>query len=287
MIKKSLIGGVVALTLSGCAALPQQQTDAELITPAQRDYRLELNIAKLNELLNQEDLSEHQRLSFIYERGKIYDQLGLVTLARLDFMHALKLRPDFADVYNYLGIYQTLMQEYSLAFDSFDMVLALAPKYDYALLNRGIALYYASRHEIAAEDFELFWSIKPEDGFRSLWAYINEAKVQPKMAKQRLLQRKTQVLNSWEQALIAAIAGNISEQQLFVIAKKGLNQPNQLQQRACEAYFYLGQKAKIDGDLALAQKYFKKTLNTAVYDFVEYRYAQLELQQQDASSPSA
>lgn len=39
-----------------------------------------------------------------------------------------------------------------LSYEAFDSALELAPDYDYAFLNRGIALYYGKRPELAVQD---------------------------------------------------------------------------------------------------------------------------------------
>ncbi len=46
------------------------------------------------------------------------------------------------EVFNYLGIYLTQAGNFDAAYEAFDSVLELDPTYNYAHLNRGIALYY-------------------------------------------------------------------------------------------------------------------------------------------------
>ena len=48
-------------------------------------------------------------------------------------------------------------------------------------------------------------------------------------------------------------------------------------ERLCEAYFYLGKYSQILGEKNKAANYFKLALSTNVYEFVEHRYARLEL----------
>ena len=49
------------------------------------------------------------------------------------------------EVFNYLGIYLTQAGNFDAAYEAFDSVLELDPTYNYARLNRGIALYYGGR----------------------------------------------------------------------------------------------------------------------------------------------
>jgi len=50
-----------------------------------------------------------------------------------------------------------------------------------------------------------------------------------------------------------------------------------LTERLCEAYFYLGKYSQLQGDVNAAINFFKLALSTNVYEFVEHRYAKLEL----------
>jgi lipoprotein NlpI len=57
----------------------------------------------------------------------------------------------------------------------------------------------------------------------------------------------------------------------------GLNNPRQLAERLCEAYFYLAKWHQARGDANQALIYYHKTLATNVYEFVEHRYARMEM----------
>lgn len=56
------------------------------------------------------------------------------------------------------------------------------------------------------------------------------------------------------------------------------NSPARKQQLLCEADFYLGERALLKGDTALAKKYFQATLSTNISAFIEFRIAKVELQ---------
>ena len=53
----------------------------------------------------------------------------------------------------------------------------------------------------------------------------------------------------------------------------------ELAERLCEAYFYLGKWHLAQRKRALAESYFKLSMANNVYDFIEHRYAMLELTQ--------
>ncbi len=60
------------------------------------------------------------------------------------------------EVFNYLGIYLTQAGNFDAAYEAFDSVLELDPTYNYARLNRGIALYYGGRFPLAQDDLQAF-----------------------------------------------------------------------------------------------------------------------------------
>lgn len=264
--------------LNACSSIPPSQ-ETILVAPAEVNYKVELTLAKLNEYLASGKLSKAERVRFLYDRGVLYDSVGLKTLARIDFHQALKLQPNFVDAYNFLGIYYTQDQAFGRAFEAFDAVLELQPTYQYVYLNRGLASYYNDRFELATKDFYRFYKMNPKDGYRILWLYIVAAETNEVMARQQLIQQRADLDDAhWDAKLVDLILGKIDYQQLFIDSSIQLTYRNQMAERMCEVYFYAGKLAQIQGNHHRAMDYFKLALSTNVHDFVEHRYARLELQ---------
>lgn len=277
LLKLALVTGLV--TLTGCAQQPVSMQEAWLTPePLQVPYRNELAIARLSEILQRAELTEAQSAQLFYDRGVMYDSVGLRSLARLDFMRALRLKPDMPDAYNFLGIHYTLVGNFDQAYEAFDSALELAPDYDYAYLNRAIAFYYAGRFDLAQPDFEQFLQLKPNDPYRVLWRYIGFSAVAPDTAKLAL---NTHLLalapDDWATNLVRFYASELSEQALLTSILTDLTGPKQLAERLCEAYFYLAKWHQAKGNQAQALVYYHKTLATNVYEFVEHRYARMEI----------
>lgn len=274
----SVLAGASLLT-SGCASLPASETNSELlVAPVLPDYKLEVTLAKLNEILARAELTTEQRARFHYDRGVIYDSVGLRILARIDFHQALKLQPNLADAYNFLGIYYTQEGEFESAYEAFDAVLELSPEYDYAFLNRGIALYYGERKQLAAKDMESFYLKDESDGYRALWLYLIEYELSPQEALARLQFNRTRLDdNAWATVLVDYYLGAVDESRVFAMAKSGLTHPKEYAERLCETYFYLAKVAAEQGDKDKAADYLRLALATNIYDFVEHRYARMEL----------
>ena len=270
----------MSIFLTGCVST--QSGGAEqgkvMVEPVMPDYKLEITLAKLNEILSSADLTQEQKARFHYDRGVIYDSVGLRILSRIDFHQALKLQPNLADAYNFIGIYYTQEGQFESAYEAFDAVLELSPEYDYAYLNRGIALYYGERYELAVADMQSFYALDPKDGYRALWLYLTQSAQDPEQAKANLASSQPELApNAWSSVLVDYYLGKKSRKEVFAAAKMGLSHPNEYAERLCEAYFYIAKIAQEQGQYSDAANYFRLALATNIYDFVEHRYARIEL----------
>ena len=275
---------VIAISaLQGCAS---NQIDSSSVTmnqliiaePLAINYKSEIAIARLTDVIQRAEITDVQRAELYYDRGVIYDSVGLRSLARLDFNRALRLKPNFVDAYNFLGIHYTQLQEFNQAYEAFDSAIDLDSKHEYAYLNRGIALYYGGRPALSIDDFSTFHQRKENDPYRILWLYLAEYATDSVNAK-TTLQRSSALVDEsiWAKSIIKMYLGDITDQQFVSQLSKGVNSNKALSERLCEAYFYLGKYYQIKGNNKSAANFFKLALSTNVYEFVEHRYAKLEL----------
>lgn len=294
---RSLAVALVVLVLSACASAPSDPethetrvADADsgsaadiranqfiLIEPLLPNPQRQLEIAQISQLIYEHDLSREQRAVLHYRRGALYDALGLSTLARIDFNQVLDYRPGMADAYNYIGIHATQAGEFDMAFEAFDSVLELDSEHPYVLLNRGIAAYYAGQYELAQMDLADYHYQTPDDAYRVLWLFFADLQVDQERAYELLLERQQALSERWEKNLVRLFAGEISSQQLMASTLEGVEDQMALIERLAEAYFYLGKHERIHGQLDDAANYFKLALATNLYEFIEHRYAYLEL----------
>lgn len=282
-----LFGGILgSTTLSGCASLPNSSdSDALsphaslfLATPRQPSLQTEAAISKLTEIINVMDVENEQLARYFYHRGVYYDSVGLRGLARQDFNRAVRLKPDMADAYNFLGI-QSIQEEMFIdAFESLGAALELEPEHDYARLNRAIARYYAGRTQLASEDMQQFFEHSPADPYRVLWLYLIESEISPELAQQNMAERRAGLADKeWATQLVDFYLQRLPLSELIVGFTHNLKSEAELTERLCEAYFYLGKWALSHGERSKAATYFKLSMATNVYDFVEHRFARLEL----------
>ena len=219
-----------------------------------------------------------QRAELLYERGIRYDSVGLYALARQDFVSALRLKNNLANAYNFLGILFTQLQQYSQAYDQFDAAIELAPEHEYAYFNRGIALLYGDRAKLAVEDLDKFYHFQANDPFRLIWLYFAESQIDQPQALASLKQRSNLVSNDiWAKSLVDLYLGNISQSKFIQQLPNNVESNEELTKRLCEAYFYLGKLNQLEGKPSIAENYFKLALATNVYEYVEHRYAKVEL----------
>ena len=271
------------LLLSGCSTVNTTQTRSQMenlliVEPVPASTRSQLAIARYNQILAQAPLSDEERAQLFFQRGMLYDNLGLSGLAVYDFRKAISLKPDLAEAHNSIGIHYTQQQEFIQAYESFDSTLDINPDFDFAFLNRGIALYYGGRPDLAAKDLDTFLSRNNEDPYRAIWRYLAKSEVNKLEAVTELREARAQLNpGHWAIAIVDLFLGDISEAQLLNVVVVGVTNQRQLTDRLCEVYFYLGKYHSAQSNKGKASTFFKLALSTNVYEYVEHRYARLEL----------
>ncbi|WP_312240396.1 lipoprotein NlpI [Pantoea sp.] len=268
-----------ALTLAGCSNSNWRKNEV-MAVPLQPTLQQEVILARMEQILASRALTDDERAQLLYERGVLYDSLGLRALARNDFSQALSIRPDMPEVFNYLGIYLTQAGNFDAAYEAFDSVLELDPTYNYAHLNRGIALYYGGRYKLAQDDLLAFYQDDPNDPFRSLWLYLDEREMDVDQAEVALKQRYNKaVRDQWGWNIVEFYLGDINEKTLMERLKADATDNTSLAEHLSETNFYLGKYYLSLGEKDDAKALFKLAVANNVNNFVEHRYALLELAQ--------
>ncbi len=269
------------LVISGCTSIAgnnePQWLYPPMAVPLQASVQQEVQIARLTQLLQRADLSDEVRAKMFYERGSYYDSIGLIDLARLDYDQSLSLDPQQPELFNLLGVYYTQVGEFDAAYDAFDSALELDPNNSYAARNRAVALYYGDRNHLALEEISKHYEEDPSDPFRALWLYIIKAEQDPEQARAELLGSYEHRNEQWGWLLVALTLNTVSEEQVFNAILQGTRDNTLLAQRLTEAYFYLAKRYQQEGDYAQALSLYKLVLSSNVYEYVEHRYALLEL----------
>lgn len=242
-------------------------------------FEQELMVVRLTQVLDEAQLSKAERAELHFERGVLYDSLGLWSLARNDFSLAVELAPKMAAAYNYLGLYLLLEDDYDSSVDAFNAVLELDSDYDYTRLNRGLAFYYAGRYSEAQRDLTYFYNADKTDPYRVLWLYFNELELMPSEAKQNLIKRSEGLSKDfWGTHIVDYFLGKLTLEQLR-LKMNAQAEPNtpQYAEILTESYFYLAKQTLKLNQVEEATSLFRLAIANQVYNFVEYRFALFEL----------
>ena len=269
--------------LSGCVGLSNTFVSKNKVVLAEQNpsqhFEQEVMIVRISQVLLVGKMSNEERASLHFERGVLYDSLGLWALARYDFTQALALQPKMAAVYNYLGLYLLLDEDYDGALEAFNRVFSLDPDYEYTFLNRALDFYYVERYNLAEQDFLAFYQRNKSDPYRVLWLYLNELKFKPAEAQKNLAQRAVGLSQDyWGTYIVQYYLGKLSVQELQAKAQQfATKTATQYAEILTETYFYLAKQKLNMGQVDEAETLFKLAVANQVYNFVEYRFAVFEL----------
>jgi lipoprotein nlpI homolog len=269
--------------LSGCVGLSNTFVSKNKVVLAEQNpsqhFEQEVMIVRISQVLLVGKMSNEERASLHFERGVLYDSLGLWALARYDFTQALALQPKMAAVYNYLGLYLLLDEDYDGALEAFNTVFSLDPDYEYTFLNRALDFYYVERYNLAEQDFLAFYQRNKSDPYRVLWLYLNELKFKPAEAQKNLAQRAVGLSQDyWGTYIVQYYLGKLSVQELQAKAQQfATKTATQYAEILTETYFYLAKQKLNMGQVDEAETLFKLAIANQVYNFVEYRFAVFEL----------
>jgi len=268
------------LVLSGCASTENSSSwiYPPMAVPLQASIQQEIQLSRLDQLLLRSDIDEITRSKMFYERGLINDSLGLRDLARVDFTQSLNLKPDQSNVFNILGVYYTQNTDFDGAYEALDSALELDPKNQFAERNLAIALYYGQRYDQAYEIALKHYNDAPMDPYRAVWLYWIGLEIDPIKATEQF---RTQYLQrvgedfGWE--LAGVILKETPDDVFLKEIISGTRTNLALAEKLTEGYFYLAKRYQYEGDYSDAIALYKLAMAGNVYEFVEHRYAFVEL----------
>ncbi|UJF19704.1 lipoprotein NlpI [Vibrio sp. SS-MA-C1-2] len=267
------------LLLSGCAS--QQISPPLLAVPIQPTLKQEIKLAQIEQALYSDKKFDDQTLaSIFYERGLLRDSIGLRDLAKLDFEQSLKYKSDQSNVFNAIGVYYTQSMQFDLAYESFDSAIDLNPEqHKFAQRNRGIALYYGGRPHLAFQDLNTVYQQDKSDPYSLIWLYFSELKLKPETALTQLkAEYNANYGDSWHWLITEFLTQDRSDKEIMSDLVSDVSSNRELAERLTEAYFYIAKREQAKGNHQYAVKLYKMALAGNVYDFIEHRYALLELQ---------
>ena len=189
--------------------------------------------------INVKDEIALERLTQVLQRAKINDEQR----AELYYQRGIK--------YDKFGLR-------ALAHNDFNQAINLKPDMVDAYNFLGI-------HFIQLQEFNQSY-----DAFDSV--------IDQQQAEQDLIASAKLIDDSvWAKNVINLYLGKMSQELFIKLLTENIHTNQALTERLCEAYFYLGKYSQMQGDVNAAINFFKLAMSTNVYEFVEHRYAKLEL----------
>ncbi|MBI2308916.1 MAG: DUF3857 domain-containing protein [Rhodocyclales bacterium] len=179
-----------------------------------------------------------------------------------DAAHVLK-----AEVHLYSG-------QYREALDSLKHVKSEGSQTNTAMAS-GMTNFYLGNYQDAQRTFlQAAETAGPYDlPYALLWLAVTTRKMNQEPAG--LLKKYLDSLpNSWPAEAISLVLGKSETAKVIAAAKENKKESRS---RLCEAFFYLGQKALLDGKISDAKQWFSKSVDTNVVMYREHTFSQHEL----------
>jgi tetratricopeptide (TPR) repeat protein len=154
------------------------------------------------------------------------------------------------------------------------------PKNDYAYANRGIARFLSGDFAGAESDFEMCrrvaskWARVYPD-LELLLARLREAKETGAKPSGDAVKFEGD-LTQWPGQIVAYYLGIISREAVLHAAQAGSGSDSDRRQKLCQAYFFIGEHALIEGNREEAMELLQKGIDTEARSDPEYAWAQGE-----------
>lgn len=148
--------------------------------------------------------------------------------------------------------------------------------------DRGYLYGEIGDYDRAVADYSRAVELDPDDEYSRIWLLLTLRRVPEALAtgyrEDFRAHLRTGSLPKFIRTVSKFLLGmdGVTEKGVLEEARRGKND-QEIRDRLCEAYFYLGKERAVKGDRMGAEEFFRKTVETAVYDFDEYQAAKAEL----------
>ena len=216
------------------------------------------------------------RAQVLSAKGVALDHLGKAEAGKDAFEASLLLDPANADTHGALAENAMYRGDDATVFKEVAESLRLAPSRTDVYQTRGIARYLAGDMASARADFvsTLQARAEVERMYATLWLYLAARRDGADGVQAVKPYEPTAAYPEWPYSVLQLMEDRIG----FAAALEASHENGQRSpSRECELYFYAGEKALADGDLATTRKYLRLSVATGVTEFVEYQTAKREL----------
>lgn len=147
-----------------------------------------------------------------------------------------------------------------------------------ALRYRGNAKFFLGRFDAAARDYTNSLKRNPADLYAALWLYMTRESTGQDGQPELIRATKRQDLFYWPGPVASLFLGQITTDEVLDAARDPFLDEQSQTEQACEAYFYAGQHAMLNGDNSGAIRLFRAAVDTGVTSFIEHEAARVALQ---------
>jgi PQQ-dependent catabolism-associated CXXCW motif protein len=199
------------------------------------------------------------------KRGNAYREKGEFGYAIDDYTEEINLNPqNKSAAYVTRGMAYFAIGDHEHAIDDYDRAITIEPKYHWSYYVRGIANFYAGSFLKAFDDLDQASKLKP-DAYTWIWLEIlNKRTSQPS----RLEHALTQIdMSKWPAAVIRLYLGKLTPAEVRAAAESG--DANTGKGQVCEANFYTGELALLQGAKEEAGRLFRLAAASCPGDFIE------------------
>jgi len=218
------------------------------------------------------------------DRGAAYASKGDNDHALQDYDQAIQLDPHFgaalsarADAYVRRGEYERAVQDYDKAIQANSALAEFRGWYE----DRGVAHFFLAQFAAAQQDFAASVAKLPKYPYGVVWLYLARARAGQAATDELATNAAKLDLKEFPGPAINFYLGKATADSVLAAA----NDPDPKKDRDlhCSAYFYLGEKALIDGKPDDARRFLQQALETRFTNSDMYRGAGAELQRLSAA----
>lgn len=209
-------------------------------------------------------------------RGIVYNAKGNFEKAISDYSRAIELKPEYANAYNNRGVAYYAKGNLDRAISDYNKAIELNPKHVNAYSNRGLAYKAKGNYKQTISDYTIAMALDPEDEYIYIDTIIVSAHLSHDKYKMALKRLKNYMRwsgsSEWIRTLSKYYLGldGLDEKDILIEATK-CEDKQEIEERLCEAYYYLGEKRILEGNRKGAEEFFRKSVETKIYSFIEYQ----------------
>lgn len=211
------------------------------------------------------------------DRAQAASSLGRKEDALTDVTKAIELDANDAayvlkaEIQLYAGRYQDTLETLKLVTQDANKASTL--------IAAGMANFYLNNYKEAQQDFTKAVEVSGSEDlpYALIWLALAEKK-SGQVPDTALKKQVSRLASGWPADAVTFMIGELDADKLIVAA---MQEEKEIRLRLCEAYFYMGQKALLDGDLANAKRWFGKSVDTRAIMYREHIFAQQELKRLD------